>query len=30
MGGKILHSFPLSTLSYISEGYTAGSIRKAC
>jgi len=29
-GGIIKYSFPISTLSHISEGYTTGSIKLAC
>lgn len=29
-GGKIKADFPLSTLAHISDGYSAGSIKKTC
>jgi hypothetical protein len=29
-GGKLDSEFPLHTLAHISNGYSAGSIRKAC
>ncbi len=30
LGGLLTHSFPMSTLAHITEGYTAGSIRLSC
>jgi hypothetical protein len=30
LGGKLRHEFPLSTLAHISNGYSAGSIKKTC
>ena len=29
-GGKLKADFPLSTLAHISDGYSAGSIKKTC
>ena len=30
VGGKLKSDFPLSTLAHISDGYSAGSIKKTC
>lgn len=29
-GGKLKPEFPISTLAHISDGYSAGSIKKTC
>ncbi len=30
LGGELTHSFPISTLAHITEGYTAGSVKLSC
>jgi len=29
-GGELTYNFPISTLAHITEGYTAGSMKRSC